>query len=423
MPEINNAPLPQQPQYIYVQQPRFYNGQEDVTEIDLLELVAAVWKRKWFIFFVTFIFAVCSLAYSLYLPFIYRAECRFLPPNAGSGSSGRLASFAAQFGGLASTFGANMTTSSGGMMLGILQGDTIVDAIIDKFNMMEENEWEYRINARKAVLKNLEAQEDPKSFILSVAYLDESPQKAADIANSFVEELRKMLLDVSIADAQESRLFYENQMKQALDELTEAENAMIQYQQTSGVIVPEAQARTLLGTIASLRARIASKNIDITSLRTYAREDNPRLKVALTELEAMERELAQLEEEQRRVDATTSSGRTGTDFSTGQMPELGIEYQRYARTLAFANTKYNTILRQYENAKLIEASDLSTIHVLDPATPPDYKYKPSRARICIMGTFMGGFLASCWAAFPNLKKQMFAGRRKKDYDDDDDDDD
>ena len=423
MPEINNAPLPQQPQYIYVQQPRFYNGQEDVTEIDLLELIAAVWKRKRFIFFVTFIFAVCSLAYSLYLPFIYRAECRFLPPNAGSGSSGRLASFAAQFGGLASTFGANMTTSSGGMMLGILQGDTVVDAIINKFNLMEELKQEYRINARKAVLKNLEAQEDPKSFILSVAYLDEDPQKAADIANAFVEELRKMLLDVSVADAQESRFFYENQLKQALEELTQAENEMIQYQQSSGVIVPDAQARTLLGTIASLRARIASKNIEITSLRAYAREDNPRLKVALTELEAMERELAQLEEEQRRVNTTVNSGRTGTDFSTGQMPELGIEYQRYARTLAFANTKYNTMLRQYENAKLIEASDLSTIHVLDPATPPDYKYKPSRARICIMGTFMGGFLASCWAAFPNLKKQMFAGRRKKDYDDDDDDDD
>ncbi len=36
--------------------------------------------------------------------------------------------------------------------------------------------------------------------------------------------------------------------------------------------------------------------------------------------------------------------------------------------------------------------------------------------------FLGGFLSTMYAAWPNLKKQMFSGR-KKDEDDEDDDDD
>ena len=419
MPDNNLTTLQQQPQtqYIYVQRPAY--PQEDVAEIDLFELFHAVWKRKKFIFLVTFIFACASLAYSLYLPFIYRAECRFVPPSSG-GQGGRLAALAAQYGGIASMMGVNLSgkATTGGMLLGIMKGDTVVDAIMDKFNLMEENEWEYRINARKAVLENLEAKEEVDSGIVSVAYLDEDPNRAADIANAFVDELRRKLLDISIEDAQQSRIFYENQLMQAQKELTDAEDAMIRYQQSTGVIVPTQQASALLGSINSLRARIANKNIDIASLSLYTTEDNPRLKLAQTELESMQKELRQLEAEQQRT-----TGRKSSEVSAGEIPELGVEYQRYYRAVTIAGAKYQLMLRQYDSAKLAEASDLSTITIIDPAMPPDYKYKPSRARICILGTFFGGFLASCWAAFPNLKKQMLAGRPKKDYDDDEDDDD
>ena len=140
-------------------------------------------------------------------------------------------------------------------------------------------------------------------------------------------------------------------------------------------------------------------NVEISTLRTYAKQNNPQLKLAQSQLEAMNRELAQLEEQQRKSDKETFS-------SMSQAPEVGLEYGRYARELKFAGAMYEVMLKQFEAAKLDEAKDFSTVQIVDPATPPDYKYKPSRARICIIGTMLGMFLGCAWAFFADYIRSL-----------------
>ena len=369
---------------------------EEEEEIDLFEVAQNLWKRRGFIFLITFIFGAIATTYAFLAPFIYRAECRILPPGAGTGSGG-LSSMLGGLGGLASMAGLPTKATSGGLVIGILKGDTVVDAIIDKFNLMEEYEIERRLDARKAVLKTLETDEDATSGIVSVAYLDKDPQKAADIANEFVNQLQIKLREMSFIDAQEKRTFFENQLMQAQQELSDAENAMMKYQQNSGVLALGSQTAALLGSIASLRGQIAAKNVEISSLSSYARKDNPRLKLANSQLEAMTRELHRLEEEQRKTEQRQGKVFSGDILSSlGNVPELSVEYMRYERAMRFANAKYERMLSQYETAKLSEASDLSTVQIVDPATPPDWKYKPKRAQIMIMGTFLGFFLSCGW---------------------------
>ena len=425
MPDNNQLQPQSQPQYIYVQQPRFYNGQEEEVEIDLLDLLSAVWKRKWFIFIVTVIAGIAGLAYALHLPFIYKAECRILPQG-GGGSGGRLAALASQYGGLASMMGVNLPTkaTTGGTMLAIMKSDTIVDKITDRFGLMEQYEQEYRLNARKAVLDNFDGKEDAMSGIITVSFMDEDPQKAADIANAFVEETQKKMMEMFINAAQQSRTFYENQLMQAQQELTDAEEAMVKYQLSSGVISITDQAKALIDAIAALRTQIAAKNVEITTLRSYTTANNPMLKSAISQLEGMQQELQKLEEEQKRSNAGRNSKMSGDIMlAVGDIPELGLEYERYTRALKIAGAKYQLMFQQYESAKLDEVYDISTISVIDPAIPPDYKYKPSRAQITLLWAFLGGFLSTAKAAYPNFKKQMLAGRRKKDYDEDEEDED
>ena len=385
---------------------------EHEEELSLLDLFKIIWRRKWLIFFLTFIFGCGSLFRALTAPLIYRAECRITPPP----SSGRGSSLLSQLGGLADFIGLSGTATTGQMMIGILKGNTVVDAIIDKFNLMEEYEQELRLTARTATLKNLEAEEDAKSGIISIAFLDESADRAADIANAFVGELRKKLLDISTNDATQKRNFFESQLNQAQQELTVAENDYITYQQSRGVIAFESQTGALLASINSLRNRIAAKNVEISTLSSYARRDNPRLRLAQSELEAMTKELRKLEEEQQRSDryGRTTSG--DLISSVGQLPELGIEYQKYLRALRSATAKYEMMLRQYENARLSEASDISTIQIIDPATPPDYKYLPKRARIVILGT-MAGFALGVFWAFLSDYLQKAKKKEEEDYDD------
>ena len=385
---------------------------EDEEELSLLDIFSILWKRKWLIFFLTFVFGTVATIYAFTSPFIYRAQCRVLPPGSAGGG------LASQLGGLASFMGIGGGTSSRGqMMIGILQGDTVVDAIIDKFNLMEELSMDIRLRARASVLGKLEAAEDTKSGILSIAYIDKDPQKAADIANAFVDQLQTKMRELSFLDAQEKRAFFENQLMQAQTELSEAENAMMRYQQNSGVLALGAQTSSLLGSISSLRNQIAAKNVEISSLSSYARQDNPRLKLARSQLEAMTKELHRLEEEQKRTERKQGRPLSGDLLSSlGNVPELNVEYARHERALRFANVKYDTMLRQYENAKLAEASDLSTLQIIDPATPPDYKFKPKRAQIMIIGTMMGFALGVFWAF---LAEHIRSLKRSNDYDYDD----
>jgi uncharacterized protein involved in exopolysaccharide biosynthesis len=394
--------------------------EDEEEELSLVDVFNILWRRKFLIIFLTFIFAAGSLTYALLATVIYRAECRIMPP---SGNSSRMAGIAAQLGGLADFVGLGGVSAPGQTLVGILQGNTVVDAIIDKFNLMEEFSMDIRLKARSAVLKNLEAAEDAKSGIISVAYLHEDPQEAADIANAFVEELQKKLQEISAADAQQKRTFFESQLIQAQQELNEAEDIMLNYQKDSGIIAFESQAQSLLSSIASLKNQIAAKNVQISSMQSYARPDNPKLRVAKSELEAMTKELRRLEEEQMQTDSTRRSRTVSGDLSlsTGQIPELGIEYQRYVRQLRFATAKYELLLRQYENARLNEASDLSTITIIDPATPPDDKYRPKRTQICIIGTAAGMCLGIFLAfLFEHIREVKRAKRHSyaDDYDDD-----
>ena len=381
---------------------------EEEQELTLLDIFNIMWRRRGLIFLFTFLFGAAATTYAFLAPFIYRAECRILPPG-GSGGGGIMA----QLGGLASFVGLPSVSTSGQMMVGVLKGDSVVDAIIDKFNLMEEYEQEIRLNARKTTLSNLEAQEDTESGIVSVAFLDEDPKKAADIANAFVAQLQVKLREMAYLDAQEKREFFENQLRQAQQQLSDAEEAMMKYQQNSGVLALGSQTAALLSAIAELRNQIAAKNVEISSLSSYARKDNPRLKLAQSQLEAMTKELRRMEEEQKRTERRQGRVLSGDLLSSlGNVPELSVEYMRYERELRFANVKYDTLLRQYENAKLSEASDFSTVQIIDPATPPDWKYKPKRAQIMIVGTFLGFALGVFWAF---LSAHIRSIRESQDY--------
>ena len=295
-------------------------------------------------------------------------------------------------------------------MVEIMKGDSVVDAIIDKFHLMEELSEDIRLNARKSVLAVLEANEDTKSGIVSVAYIHKDPVEAADIANAFVDELQKKMKEIAVQQAIEQRAFFENQLIQAQQELNQAEEDMMNYQQSSGVIALEKQTETLIASIAQLRSQIATKNVEVSSLRSYARKDNPQLRLAQSQLEAMNKELRRLEEEQRRTGVLSGDLLS----SIGRVPELGVEYQRYVRALRFANAKYELMLRQYENAKLSEASDLSTLSIVDKATPPDWKYKPKRGQIMVVGTMLGFFLGAGWVFVSSQIRAM--KEAQEDYD-------
>ena len=398
-------------------------------ELSLLDIFNILWRRKFLIIFLTGIFGLIAMVRSLLAPFTYRAECRIFPPQSGT----RIEGMSARLGGLADLVGIPRGATGGQLMLGILKSDSIADYIIDKFNLMEELSTDVRSSARSSVRGAMDARDERTTGIITIAYIHKDPQRAADMANAIVSALQHKIQELAISDAQQRRNFFETQLMQAQQELNQAEDNFINYQQKNGVIVFESQAQSLLASIASLKNQIAAKNVEISSMKSYARPDNPRMKLAQSQLDAMNQELRRLEAEQKRSDMEQRSKLTSneslTSLGLGQIPEVSIEYQRYIRALQFATAKYELMLRQYEGARISEANDMTSITVLDYATPPDNRFSPRRTRMTLMGAGLGLGIALGWTLLSEyiqmMKKEQARKNKNKnsdtyeDYDDDD----
>src|SRR5207248_3822835 len=75
-----------------------------------------------------------------------------------------------------------------------------------------------------------------KEGLISIAVEDKDPKRAAAMANAYVNELRNVTQRLAISEASQRRLFFEQQVKQAKDDLASAEVALKETQQKTGMI-------------------------------------------------------------------------------------------------------------------------------------------------------------------------------------------
>ena len=276
------------------------------------------------------------------------------------------------------------------LYVGMLQSRTVLDNIIKRFdlkNLYRDKTFE---DARKSLTKNINVLSDAKSNVVVIAVEDKDPQRAADMANAFVEELRLLTKGLAVTEAAQRRLFFEEQLRDARESLIKAEEGVKGFQEKTGTLHVEEQVKAVIKNIAQLRAEIAAKEVEIKVVRTYTKPTNPDLQKAEITLSGMKAELAKLE----------SKRGAGNDplMPTGRMPSVGTEYVRKLRELKFNETLHDLLLKQYEVAKLDEARDAAVIQLIDRAVKPEKKVKPKiSSMVCIAGLL--SLLASIAAAF------------------------
>jgi len=378
---------------------------ENRDEINLLELLIVILRRKRLILGMTFASALISVIISLILTPIYRAETRIMPPQSSVNNvAAQLMGQLGEFGSLAGGMIGEQTSNA--LYINLLKSRTILDSIIDKFDLMKLYEEEYRQDARKELLDNLIPNEDKKSGVISVAVEDKDPQRAADMANSFIQELKKLTKGLAISKAAQRRLFYEEQMVDAKDELMKVEEQMKGFQEKTGVLHIEEQAKAIIEGIAELKAEIVAKEVEIRAMRAFITENNPELQAAEEALKGMKMELSKIESKEGKMYDPL--------MPTGRMPEVGTEYLRKLRDLKYNETLYEILVKQYELAKLDEGQDAVIIQVVDEAIPPEKRAKPRRVLMVIFATFSAFALSILIAFFVEYMKKTSVDPQNKD---------
>ena len=363
-----------------------YPPEDGISVIDLLIVLA---KHKWLIIGLPLLVGICAAVYSLSLPPIYTATAKILPPQASQSSAAAMLS---QMGGMGGSAGAALGIKNPNeMYVSMLKSRTVVDNMVQRFGLMETYKVTTMGEARGFLLLASKIVSNRTDGLITIDVDDGDPKRAAELANAYIEELYKLTQTLAVTEAGQRRLFLEKQWKQSKDRLADAEVAMKKFLETTGLIKLEDQSRAIVESLAQLKGQLTAKEVELGSMRLFATETNP-------DLLRTQRELVTLRDQLGKLEKSGSTNEFGIMMTSGKLPEVGLEYVRKFREVKYHETIFELLARQYEIAKVDESKDAPIVQVLEKATPPEQKSKPSRRDIVLKNLF-GAFFLTVLGAF------------------------
>jgi tyrosine-protein kinase Etk/Wzc len=375
-------------------------SEEQASVLDVLVILTA--RRR----LILKAMAVCtgaSLVLAFALPQRYTAKTTIMPPQQQNSSiATALTSQLSNLNGLASLAGGSLGLKTpNDMYVAMLHSQAVEDAMIDRYGLMKEYHCKYIAQARKVFERRFDVEGNGKDSLIHISVEDKDPERAAQMANDYVDQFRKLSQGLAITEAAQRRAFFETQLEQSKDKLADAEEALKQTEQSTGMLQLDSQARALIESAAILRGQIEAKEVQIQMMRTYAGDQNANLIEAEQGLEGMRAQLAKL-------GGAEDDDTAGLIQPKGVISQAGLEYVRRLRDVKYYETIFEILARQFELAKLDEAKEGAIIQTVDPAVVPDHRSFPPRLWIVIAGVFLGllvgSFLALTMAGIERMQQ-------------------
>jgi tyrosine-protein kinase Etk/Wzc len=325
---------------------------------------------------------VLASAGALLLPKRYTATIVILPPQQGSFSGTAMMAQLGSIGAAASAAGALGIKNPNDQQIALLKSRIVEDALVARFHLQDLYHKKYLSLARKKWETVTTAENGLKDGLIRLSVTDRDPQRAAEMANAWVDEYRRFSATLAITEASQRRLFYERQLSAAREDLAHAEEEMKLTEQRTGVIDIEGQDRSMIAAAAVLRGQLAAKQIEIKAMREFAAEGNPDLQRAQQEAAGMEAQLGQMD--------AASDHRTGDLIvPKGTVTQAALDYVRAMREVKYRETIQDLLTRQYEGARVDEAREGALIQIVESAAVPDRPDSGHKLWI-----FLGGLILS-----------------------------
>lgn len=352
------------------------------------------------------------------LPKRYESTTRVMPPDPESNSGmGMLAALAGKAGdsGSSSGLGGGLgmlagdllgAKSSGASLVGILKSDTIQDRLIDRFNLRKIYSVRYEQDARKGLSKFSNIEEDKKTGIISIQVTDRSPQRAAAMAKAYVDELDRLVAELSTSAARRERVFIEDRLKSVKQELDSSARQFSEYASQNTAVDIAAQTKAMVESAAVLQGQLIAAQSELHGLEQIYTASNIRVRTVQARVAELKHQLQNLGGDGSPLTAeitTPTDTKTPAAVSENEemfppirkLPLLGVRWADLYRQNRINETVYELLRQKYELARIQEAKEIPTIKVLDPAAVPEKKTSPSRSLIILLGTLFA-FAAGCF---------------------------
>ena len=367
-------------------------------DINLLEYLLVIVKHKKMILLTCALTFIVTCGITLLMPNIYTSTARILPPQE---SQRGISSMLGGVGDLASLAGLSIGDSSATLYVGMLKSRTISDVIIEKYHLMGVYDQESMVETYTKLNDFVTISTDEDDGIISIKVEDEDPARAAEIANTYVEQLKRLNIKLNLSSAGRERLFLEKRLRLVKADLTNAEEALKKFQEKNKTIRIDDQANAIIEALSTFKGELASKEVELGVLLSMQTEQSLQVKALREGINQLKKQISLLEE--------PAKGKTAVSdifITTSAVPELAVQYSRLLRDFKVQETLFELLTKQYEMAKITEAKNTSTIQVLDDGVAADKKTKPMRVLIVFLATFIVGFFAVLYAFVREYSQQM-----------------
>lgn len=354
--------------------------------------VRSVWAERTFLLRVAAIGLVLGLLIAFLVPPRYNSTVRLMPPDNQALSSLAIAEASLSLhgaGGIGQIAGDLLGLhSTSDVFVGILNSRTLQDKIIEQFDLKQVYGTKRMDSTRTTLSSRVNVAVDRKTDMVTITVTDRSPERAANIANAYVDQLNRLVAELSTSSARRERVFLETFLGQVKHDLDGAEKDFSQFASKNNTIDIGEQGRALVGAAAALQGQLMAAQSELEATRQIYSDSNIRVRTAKARIEELQSQL-------RKLAGSQPTGAVGPETSAGELypsirklPLLGVTYADLYRRAKVQESIYDVLTQEYDLAKVQEARDLPTVKVLDAANIPETKSFPPRLAIISCSMFL-----------------------------------
>lgn len=415
------------------------------------EQLRLLWKRRAIFFRAGAVGLLVSTLVAFLIPKSYTSTTQLMPPDPQSTSGmAMMAAMAAKAGGgLAGVAGDLLgLKSSGALFIGVLRSQTSQDRLIQQFDLRKVYGTRLIVDARTKLDENTSIAEDRKSGIITISVTDHNPQRAAALANAYVDQLNALVSELSTSSAHRERVFLEERLKVAKQDLDDASNQLAQFSSKNNTLDIQQEGKAMLDAAGTIAGELIAAQSQLEGLRQIYTDQNARVLSLKARVAELRRQLEKLGGTQGNAaknpqtstlaksqvsspslaqaadppsptvdapsDPSAAKAGGGLPYPTiKSLPLLGAKYADHYRRAKIQETVYELLTEQYELAKVQEAKETPSVKVLDPAGIPEKKSFPPRLVIMFLGTFLVCAMSIVWVLGSARWTEIDAGDPRK----------
>jgi capsule polysaccharide export protein KpsE/RkpR len=367
-----------------------------------------LWRNRRFLWRCTLAGLLLATCFAFSLRKSYTSTVRMMPPEKEAMSTSPTAMMSMMAGSSSGSGGGSSggdvasvasdllgTKSQGALVVDIMHGRTVQDALIKRFDLLKVYQVKYMADARARLMNHTDVGEDKKSGVIVLKVTDHDPHRAAALAQGYVEALNDLLSSVGNSSARRERIFIEGRLATVKQALETAQRQYSDYaSQTSAIDIPE-QSKAMVAAAAVMQGQLMAAQSELQGLSQIYTANNVRVRSARARVDELHRQLDKMGGENASLNSSEDGG-SEIYPSIRKLPLLGVRWADLYREVKIQETVFELLTSQDELAKIQEAKETPSVQVYDNADVPEKKSGPPRLLIMMIGATLSFGMAATW---------------------------